>query len=188
MLIILSGCSGVGKNTVMNELIKRNSETLKTIKTCTTRKPRVGEDPQNPPYIYMTKEEFDARVKNGEFYEYEEIHTNFYGMLNKSLEDIAKAEFDYIKDIGVLGQINLKRALEGNAHVLSIFLTAPRKVLIERLKYRGEADIDLRLSRMEFELSYKHNYDVVIENIKLDKTVKRIEKEIKKFKKRNKIN
>lgn len=185
MLIILSGCSGVGKNTVMNELLKRHKGTLKLLKTCTTRVPRVGESIENGPYHYFTREEFDKKVKNGEFFEHEEIHKNFYGVLNKSLQEIIKGDFDFVKDIGVLGQINLTRALENKAQVLSVFLTAPKPVLIERLKGRGEADIDLRLSRMEFELSYIRNYDIQIKNIKLEKTVRLIEKHIRKMKRKN---
>ena len=104
-------------------------------------------------------------------------------MLKSSLDEIQKGEYDFIKDIGVLGQVNLKRLLENKAVVLSIFLTAPKKVLIERLKGRGEADIDLRISRMEFEESYKKNYDMVIRNIDLQKTLTKIEKAIKRFKK-----
>ena len=65
--------------------------------------------------------------------------------------------------------------------MLSIFLTAPKEELIKRLKARGDHDIDLRISRMEFELSYAKNYDAVIENMNLDKTIKEIEKLIKKF-------
>lgn len=184
MLIILSGCSGVGKNTVIKELLKRNEKTLKFLKTCTTRPPRTGEDRQNGPYHYLSKEEFDKKIKNDEFFEHEEIHKNFYGTLKQSILNIIANEYDYIKDVGVLGQINLKRELNQKAKVLSIFLTAPKKVLIERLKNRGEADIDLRLSRMDFELSYIHNYDFVIENIHLDKTVKKIEKLVLRTKKR----
>ena len=90
----------------------------------------------------------------------------------------------YIKDIGVLGQINLKRALKDKVEVVSIFLTAPKEELIKRLKARGDHDIDLRISRMEFELSYAKNYDAVIENIDLDKTIKDVEKLIDKFEKK----
>jgi len=183
MLIILSGCSGVGKNTVIKELLKRNENTLKFLKTCTTRQPRENEDKENGPYHYLTKEGFDKKIKNDEFFEHEEIHKNFYGTLKQSIEDIILNKYDYIKDVGVLGQINLARELSQKAKVLSIFLTAPKKVLIERLKNRGEADIDLRLSRMDFEMSYLHNYNFVIENLHLEKTVKKIEKLILKTKK-----
>ena len=94
-----------------------------------------------------------------------------------------KKENHFIKDIGVLGQINLKRALKSKVEVLSIFLTAPKEELIKRLKARGDHDIDLRMSRMEFELGYAKNYDYVIENNNLDKTIKKIEALIKKHEK-----
>lgn len=183
MLVIISGSSGVGKNTVINELLKSNSN-LKLLKTCTTRKPRPGElESPNCPYYFLSKEEFDQGVKEDKFAEVEEVHETFRGMLKSSLDEIQKGEYDFIKDIGVLGQVNLKRLLENKAVILSIFLTAPKKVLIERLKGRGEADIDLRISRMEFEESYKKNYDMVIRNIDLQKTLTKIEKAIKRFKK-----
>ena len=103
--------------------------------------------------------------------------------MNASLEEVTRQENHYIKDIGVLGQINLKRALKDKVEVVSIFLTAPKEELIKRLKARGDHDIDLRISRMEFELSYTKNYDYVIENIHLDKTLKKIESLIKKHEK-----
>ena len=131
----------------------------------------------------IIKKNFENKIKNGELFEHEEIHNNFYGVLNSSLKEVEKRENHYIKDIGVLGQINLKRALKDKAEVLSIFLTAPKDELIRRLKARGDHDIDLRISRMEFELSYSKNYDYVIENLNLNKTLKKIESIIKKHEK-----
>ncbi len=173
MLIILSGCSGAGKSTIIKGLIERN-EKIKFMKTCTTRTPRQNETDAN--YIFVSRDDFDKKLKNGEIYEYEEIHKNFYGTLNSSLEDIIKGDYHYIKDIGVLGQISLKRALEGKAKVISIFLTVPKEELIKRLIARGEPDIDLRLSRMEFEESYINNFDYVIKNTNYEKTLSKIEK------------
>lgn len=180
MLIIVSGSAGVGKNTVITALLEKY-DNIKLLKTCTTRAPRSTDEAMHSPYIYLTREEFENKIKNGELYEHEEIHKNLYGMLNSSLDAIATDKCHYIKDIGVLGQKNIKKALKGKAVVLSIFLTAPKEELIKRLKARGDHDIDLRISRMEFELSYAKNYDAVIENMNLDKTIKEIEKLIKKF-------
>lgn len=182
MLIIVSGSAGVGKNTVITEILKKH-QNVTLMKTCTTRPPRSTDADMQSPYIYLSREEFEDKIKNGELFEHEEIHQNFYGVLNASLDDIAKQEVHYIKDIGVLGQQNIKRALEGRAHVLSIFLTAPKEELIARLKKRGDHDIDLRISRMEFELSHASNYDVIIENINLEKTLKKVESLIKKHEK-----
>ncbi len=183
MLIIISGSSGVGKNTVITKLLNRN-ENLKLLQTCTTRSPRSTDKEMHNPYVYLTREEFENKIKNGELFEHEEIHENFYGVLNSSLEQVGTSAEHYIKDVGVLGQKNIKAALKNKAVVLSIFLTAPKEELIKRLKARGDHDIDLRMSRMEFEMSYAKNYDVSIENMCLDKTVKEIEKLIKKFEKK----
>lgn len=180
MLILLAGCSGSGKNTIIKELLKRNSN-LKFLKSCTTRKKRFNE---NDEYVFLSKEEFDKKLKNDEMFEHEEIHQNFYGLTKKVLEEIATSNENnqhYIKDIGVLGHINLLRFFKGKVPVLSIFLTAPKKELIRRLKERGEKEIDLRLSRMEFEMGYVRNFDVVINNVHLEKTVARIEKLINKY-------
>lgn len=182
MLIIVSGSAGVGKNTVITNILNRQ-QNIKLMKTCTTRMPRHTDEDMHSPYIYVSKEDFEDKIKNGELFEHEEIHNNFYGVLKSSLEEIKKRENHYIKDIGVLGQINLKRALKNKVEVLSIFLTAPKEELIKRLKARGDHDIDLRISRMEFELSYAKNYDYVLENINLDKTLKKIESLIKKHEK-----
>lgn len=182
MLIIVSGSAGVGKNTVITSLLERHSN-IKLLKTCTTRPPRSTDEAMHSPYIYLTREDFEDKIKNGELFEHEEIHKNFYGMLKSSLDAVATDDCHYIKDIGVLGQKNIKDALKGKAKVLSIFLTAPKEELIKRLKLRGDHDIDLRISRMEFELSYVKNYDAVIENINLEKTIKEVEKLIKKFEK-----
>ena len=182
MLIIVSGSAGVGKNTVITKLLEKY-ENIHLFKTCTTRQPRSTDGEMHNPYIYLTREEFDEKIKNGELFEHEEIHQNFYGVLNSSLDAVITDNCHYIKDIGVLGQKNIKEALKNKATVLSIFLTAPKEELIKRLKARGDHDIDLRISRMEFELSYAKNYDVVINNVDLAKTLKEIEKLIKKYEK-----
>lgn len=180
MLIIISGTSGSGKNTVISELLKRN-ENIQFLKSCTTRKRRPNESEDS--YIFLSKPNFDDKLKNGEIFEHEEIHQNFYGLSQASLNEVVDCHennMHFIKDLGVLGQISVKQHLKNRVKVLSIFLTVPKTVLIERLRKRGEQDIDLRISRMEFEEGYMKNFDFIVQNISLDKTVKKIEKIIKK--------
>ena len=74
-----------------------------------------------------------------------------------------------------MGQINLTRALKNKVPVVTIFLEVPREELISRLQKRGEKDIDLRLSRMEFEMGYINYYDHTIQNVDLNSTTKKIE-------------
>ena len=110
MLIIISGSAGVGKNTVITSLLDKH-DNIKLLKTCTTRPPRSTDEAMHSPYIYLTREQFEEKIKNGELFEHEEIHNNFYGMLNSSLQEIAFSDCHYIKDIGVLGQKSIKEAL-----------------------------------------------------------------------------
>lgn len=178
MLILLSGCSGSGKNTIIKELLRRNPN-LKFLKSCTTRAPRKGEDI----YSYLSKDEFDNCIKQGKMVEYEEIHQNFYGLLKSVVDEVIDSHdknIHFIKDVGVLGQINLSHYLKDKVKVLSIFITVPKRELVKRLTERGEKEIELRLSRMEFEMGYINNFDEVINNINLEKTLTRIEKLIAK--------
>lgn len=175
MLILISGCSGAGKNTVIQSVIGQNSN-IKFLQSCTTRRHRPHEHPDT--YQYLSKEEFDNLVKTDQMFEYEEIHQNFYGLTKQALKNIIeedKKNIHYIKDIGVLGQINLTRALKNKVPVVTIFLEVPREELISRLQKRGEKDIDLRLSRMEFEMGYIDYYDHIIKNVDLKTTTKKIE-------------
>ena len=182
MLILLSGVSGVGKNTVIANLLERRKN-LSFMLSGTTRPRRNSEKDAN--YIYMTKEEFACREKNGDFFETQQVHGNMYGILKDSLLKASEdREKDYIKDIDVYGNKKVRGFLKGKAKVLSIFLDAPDDVLAERLRGRGEEEerIKVRLSRAEEERAHKKDYDAVIENIDLEKTIKTILELIKKNK------
>ena len=78
MIILLSGSSSCGKNTVIKELIKKH-DNIKYIHTFTSREKRAGESEGNP-YFFISKEEFQNKIKTNDFYEHELIHNNFYGV------------------------------------------------------------------------------------------------------------
>lgn len=180
MLVLLSGCSGAGKNTIIRAITKIQPN-IKFLQSCTTRPRRINEPADT--YQYVSFVQFDEMQKKGEIFEIEEIHQNFYGITKASLEKIMEDDKNgvhYIKDIGVLGQLNLKRALKNKVPVVSVFLQVPRGELIKRLQQRGEKDIDLRLSRMEFEMGYSHTYDEIIRNVDIQKTIARLLKIIDK--------
>lgn len=174
MFIIVSGCSGVGKNTVIRELLKRNPK-LQMYKTCTTRGRRDTELVSSD-YIHLTREEFENKIKNNELFEHEEIHGNLYGTLNSSVELMKDKKNIIIKDIGVEGQKSFVSKLPKDIQVISIFLDAPKDELINRLIGRGEPNIEKRIQRYEYENSFKENFDYVIDNVDLLSTVEQIEK------------
>ena len=186
MFIAFSGVSSSGKNTVMNELIKRRNN-IKVLESSsgTTREPR-ERDSQFNTYVYMTEEEFKRGVEEGKFFEYELVHGHYYGTILSQLEKAASDQENYyIRDIDVKGVVNLKQYFKGKSDFISIFLDAPNDVLRQRLILRGDKieDIEKRLSRGELERSYKNGYDLVIENIDLEKTVQTICQYIDQFKK-----
>lgn len=181
MLIIISGVSSSGKNTIMNALVKRidNLKVL-TKSSATTRAPRES-DKEFGVYVYMSKIEFEQAIDNGEFFEYELVHQNYYGTLKDRVEmAVNSKDVDYIRDVEVKGNVNFRKAYKDK--ILSIFIDAPNEVLRERLIKRGDKpeDIELRLSRSELERSYKPHYDLVVENIDLEKTLQTIENFLEK--------
>lgn len=177
MLILLSGNSGVGKNTVIKHILNNNSN-FKFLKNLTTRSPRETEK-DFAPYEFVSVEEFENKIKENAFFEYERIHTNYYGTLKQSLNEIITSKEHYLKDIGIEGQRNLKKKLKDKIKVVTIFLTAPRNILVDRLEKRGEKDIELRLSVMDKENACQSEYDYVIENLDLEKTIDTILKIVK---------
>lgn len=180
MLIVLSGVSGSGKNTVINKL-KENHKKLLFFKSATTRPRREGEEN----YYYFTEEEFSFRKGNREFFETEEVHGFHYGIMMRELEKIiSDHKHDYIKDVDVHGNQRLRKFLKGKAKVLSIFLDAPDEILRQRLLGRGESEerVAVRLSRAGMERACKDDYDLVIDNIDLEATLKLIEEKYKEFK------
>ena len=175
MFIAISGISASGKNTVMQNLInQRKNVKVLTKSSCTTREPRES-DGDFQTYNYFTKEEFEKGIENNIFIEHELVHGNYYGTLKESFERVIKdTENDYMRDIDVKGTVNLRKYLKGKVKMISIFLDAPDEVLRERLINRGESleRAEIRLSRGELERSYKGEYDLVVENIDLQKTLK----------------
>ena len=185
MFIVLSGVSSSGKNTVMEALMKIRKD-LKILEYSSgTTRPKRESDSRFNTYVYLSKEEFEKGIEEGKFFEYENVHGNYYGLFKEKLEYVVNdKECDYMRDIDVKGNVNLKKFFKGRCPMLSIFLDAPNDVLRQRLTLRGDSpeDIEKRLSRSELERSYKANYDLVVENIDLEKTVETINEFIEKFK------
>ena len=174
MLVILSGVAGAGKDTIKRELIKR-MEGITTIPSYTDRPPREGDRPAGEQYIYVTKDEFEEMVKKDELYEYSVHHNHYYGTSKKLLnEKIASGEI-IIKDIDVNGTEDLVKIFKDDIKIITIFLKVPKEVLRHRLENREDKpdpkEIKLRLNRFDYEQSKIHNYDHVIKNNNMEKTV-----------------
>jgi len=173
MLVILSGVSGAGKDTIKKELIKRE-ENIVTIPSFTDR-PMRANDVEGGTYHFVTTEEFERMIKDDELYEYNVHHEHYYGTSKKVFNDKVKEGKIIVKDIDVNGTENLVKLLEKDMKVVTIFLRVPKDELERRLKNRldkpSPKEIRLRLNRFDYEESRINLYDYVLKNDNLEKTV-----------------
>ena len=173
MLVLLSGVSGAGKDTIKNELIKRMDNVV-SMPSYTDRQPREGEvDGQI--YNFITTQEFEERIKNNEFYEYSVHHEHYYGTSKEILNKTIESGKIIVKDIEVNGTENLLKIFKNNMDIVTIFLRVPKDELRRRLEHRIEKaslkEIELRLNRFDYEESKIGIYDYVLKNDNLEKTV-----------------
>ena len=173
MLVILSGVSGAGKDTIKKELIKRRNNIV-TIASFTDRPQRENEIPGQT-YNFVTTEEFERMIKENELYEYDVHHEHFYGTSKKVLNDKVKEGNIIVKDIDVNGTENLVNLLKNDMKVVTVFLRVPKEELKNRLENRedkpSKKEIQLRLNRFDYEESKISLYDYVLKNNDLEKTV-----------------
>ena len=173
MLVILSGVSGAGKDTIKKELMKR-MENVISLPSFTSRLPRDGEE-EGIQYHFISKEEFEEKIQNDEFYEYDLHHNNYYGTSRKLMNEKIESGQIIVKDIEVNGTENLIKLLKDEIKLVPIFLRVDKEELRRRLEQRGdnlsEEEMELRLGRLEYEESKMNLYDYVIKNDDLEKTV-----------------
>ncbi len=181
MVIVVSGASGTGKSTICGQVRKDMPELGFSI-SCTTRPPRSGEK-DAVDYYYISKEEFEKRIEAGEFIEYAEVFSNYYGTLRSELIDQIQAGKDVFLDIDIQGALQIQRAAENDSILEKccefIFIVPPSIIELEnRLRGRSsdsEEQISQRLEKAEHEISFCHKYDYLIVNDELDCAVREME-------------
>ena len=182
-LIIISAPSGTGKSTIIGKLIKDASLKLEFSVSATTRSPRAGAV-NGKDYYFLSVDDFKKGIENGEFAEYQEVYPGrFYGTLKKEIQRINADGRNVILDIDVLGGINVKKMYGDKA--LSIFIMPPSlQTLRQRLLSRGTdniEEIEKRLSKAEYEMSFAKEFDKCVTNDILEKAVEETRKEIASF-------
>ena len=185
LLVVYSGFSGVGKGTIMKEMLKRE-ESFRLSVSATTRAPRPGEV-DGREYYFITKEKFLKMIDNDEFLEYAQYADNYYGTPQKAVEDMLNEGYNVFLEIEVQGGVQI---MEKCPDCLSIFIVPPSlEVLEQRLRGRGtetEEVIEKRMKAALVEQEYTSRYDFVVENDIVEKTVDDIINIVKKEKeKRN---
>lgn len=167
ILIVLSGPSGTGKDSILKEMLMHRND-IKVSISCTTRKPRKGEI-NNKDYFFITEPEFDRMVKQNQMLEWAKFCGNFYGTPKSEVEKLIYSGINVILEIEVQGA---KQIINSYPEAVSIFILPPSiKALRERLEKRGldsKKAVEERLleSRREINLAYDYQYVVVNDNLK----------------------
>lgn len=180
-LIVYSGCSGVGKGTIMEHILKAFPE-LEFSVSATTRAPRPGET-HGVEYFFVTHEEFDAMIEEDGFLEHAEFCGNKYGTPKKAVEDMLARGINVILEIEVKGGTNV---ISKFPECVSIFILPPSiQELERRVRKRGTEDeetIQKRLAEAETEIKsaplYKYQVINAELNLAIEEVISIIRKEI----------
>lgn len=181
-LIILTAPSGAGKTSITKYLLQKFSPLSFSI-SAATRSPRSNEQ-DGVDYYFMTVEEFQKKVKQDAFAEWEMVYEGkYYGTLKSELHRIWNENKTPILDIDVKGALHIQLQYPDNS--LSVFIEPPTiEELKRRLKARGTENLETvqtRLNKATYELSFKHQFDITIVNDDLDKACAEAENAVKNF-------
>lgn len=172
-LIVLSGPSGVGKSTVIAELMAQRS--LYFSVSYTTRQPRVGEQ-DGVNYNFVSRQEFERMIADHELLEYAEYVSNYYGTSLKVIREKLDAGIDVLLDIEVKGAAKVRQSCPD---AIFIFMIPPSfEELSRRLHARNTDNEDVITGRLEkARLEYREipNYDYLVINDKVSNAVAEIE-------------
>ncbi len=165
-LFIISGCSGVGKGTLLKMFLEKNPD-IKISVSATTRPPREGET-NGVNYFFISKENFITSVQNNEFLEWAEFSGNYYGTKKSFVEKTLQNGFDLILEIDVQGANQVKTKMPDS---ITVFIMPPSLETLEnRLRGRHTEDEETIQKRLheasrEIEAGKKFDYQVINDNI-----------------------
>jgi guanylate kinase len=173
-VFIISAPSGSGKSTLVGLLMKELNDLHFSI-SYTTRKPR-GKERNGESYHFVSREEFEERIRNDEFLEWATVFgKDYYGTHRDVLARANALDQDLVLDIDVQGARQLKEKIPD---AVSIFILAPSRAILEqRLRARGEDKEDVlqrRLHDAAKEIGDYQRYDYVLVNREVDESAKNL--------------
>jgi guanylate kinase len=180
-VIVIVAPSGAGKTTIAQRLLKEYPQ-IKFSVSATTRPPR-KEETNGQDYYFLSNEEFDQKVANEEFLEWEFYSGNKYGTLRSEVDKLVESGYFPLLDIEVKGALNVQNLYGSGA--ISIFIEPPSmEELKNRLSNRGsETDDSLskRLERAETEMEFSDHFDYSVINDDLDTAYAEVKEIIESF-------
>ena len=168
LLIVIAGPAGSGKTTLCERLVAGEGRVQRVV-TCTTRAPREGEV-DGVDYHFLSAEQFDRAVETGAFLEWAKVHSNRYGVLKRSIQDMLADHIDIVMNIDVQGVANIRAAAAADPilrdRLVTVFIL-PRDLDVVRQRLRGrgkddEAEIERRVETARLEVTLWPDFDYVI--------------------------
>lgn len=178
-MIIVVAPSGAGKSTFIDEILKDRGLEIKDIITYTTRSMREGES-EGEPYHFLAKDDFKAKIEEGYFVEWAQVHSSYYGTAYKTIRDFWQKGYPVILDVDIQGAETLKSKFP---EALVVFVKPPSfEALKERLLIRGKGelppDFDVRMESARREMDWSLNADEIIVNDDFDKAFSDFRKKV----------
>lgn len=171
LLVVISGPSGVGKDTLIERLRERDPSLSYSV-SYTTRKPRHGEV-EGASYFFVSRQRFEDLIKQGFFLEYATYNGNYYGTPAAAVEAARAAGHDILLKIEVQGAAQVR---ERAPDAVFVFISPPSKEELVRRQERREGgipdhDMAERLKIAETEMKHSSDYDHVVINDELGRAV-----------------
>jgi guanylate kinase len=169
-VLVVTGPSGVGKGTLIRELLEQRPDYRLSV-SATTRAPRRGEE-DGRDYHFLTEQEFERRLAAGDFLEHALYAGNYYGTLK---EEVERAPGNLVLEIEVEGARQVKQRLPGATQV---FIAPPSDETLRQRLVQRDTDlpdvIERRLARAKEELAARQEFKRVIVNDDLDRAVEEL--------------
>lgn len=174
-LIIISGTTCAGKGTVIKKLLSKHNDIV--LSTSYTSRPKRESEVDGVDYYFVTKEEFETKIKNNDFLEYAQVQYGaYYGTPKKEVLDLLDSGKDVILEIDVQGAKQIKELYPST---ILIFIMAPSmREVKRRIMMRGMENIDQIISRFKVaynEINQINSYNYVVVNDDLDNAVAKVE-------------
>ncbi|WP_445665718.1 guanylate kinase [Fodinibius sp. AD559] len=180
-IIVIVAPSGAGKTTIAQRLLREYPKIQFSV-SATTREPRKDEK-DGEDYYFLSEEEFDQKIKNEKFLEWEHYSGNRYGTLRSEVDKLVESGYFPLLDIEVKGALNVQRLY--NSGAISIFIKPPSlEELKNRLSKRGsetENSLQQRLKRAEMEIKYADRFDYSVVNDDLEEAYTEVKNIIEPF-------
>lgn len=178
-LIVISAPSGSGKTTIARALMKSFPSMVFSV-SATTR-PRRGTEVHGRDYYFLSREEFERRIREGRLIEWEEIYGNLYGTLRSEVDRALEEGLTMLFDVDIKGALSIKRQYP---QAVLIFIRPPGiEALTERLRARQTEDeetLHRRLDRVPLELDLGAHCDYQVVNDDLEKAIAEVEEIVRK--------